>query len=70
MSEECTLCQYVDNICVKLPTEESRRKCRELSQRVMKGEVDGLTARRELLKHVDEHTFNKIVQDALKTNFS
>jgi hypothetical protein len=67
---ECTLCQYIDGICDKLPTEESRRKCKELSQRVMKGEVDGLTARRELLKHVDEHIFNKIVQEVLKTSFS
>jgi hypothetical protein len=62
---ECTLCRYVDNICERLPTEESRQKCRELSQRVMRGEVDGKTARQELLRYVDEQTFSKAVQEVL-----
>jgi len=65
MSEECSLCRVVDNICERLPTEEARQKCKEFSQRVMKGEVDGKTARQELLKHVDLVTFEKAVREVL-----
>jgi hypothetical protein len=62
---ECPLCNVVDAVCERLPTEEARRKCKEISQRVMKGEIDGATARRELLKHIDEETFDRIVHEAL-----
>jgi hypothetical protein len=65
MNEECLLCEVVDNICDKLPTEEAKRRCKELSDRVMKGEVDGKTARRELLKHVDPLTLEKVVRKVL-----
>lgn len=59
------MCKIVDNICEKLPTEEARRKCKELSSKVMKGEMDGTTARQELLKYVDEKTLKKAVQEVL-----
>jgi hypothetical protein len=62
---ECQLCKIVDYACDRLPTEEARRRCKELSQRVMKGELDGESARQELLKHVDKETFEKVVREAL-----
>jgi hypothetical protein len=65
MSESCELCQYIDGICEKLPTDEAKRRCKELSQRVMEGEVDGKTARQELLKHVDPVTLEKAVREVL-----
>jgi hypothetical protein len=65
VSEECLLCKVVDNICDVLPTEESKRKCKELTKRIERGEVDGTTARQELLKHIDEKTFDKIVRETL-----
>jgi hypothetical protein len=66
---ECGLCKVVDNICERLPTEEARKKCKELSDKVMKGEIDGATARQELLKHVDEKTLKKAVQEVLSSSF-
>jgi hypothetical protein len=65
VSEECLLCKVVDNICDVLPTDEAKRKCKELTKRIEKGEVDGTTARQELLKHIDEKTFDKIVRETL-----
>ena len=65
MSEVCSLCRVVDNICERLPTEEARQKCKELVKKVEKGEIDGRSARQELLKHVDRETFNRIVRETL-----
>jgi hypothetical protein len=62
---ECALCRVVDSVCERLPTEEAREKCRELSQKVMRGEVDGGSARRELLRYVDEETFSRAVREVL-----
>jgi hypothetical protein len=69
VESECGLCKVVDNICERLPTEEARKKCKELSDKVMKGEIDGTTARQELLKHVDEKTLKKAVQEVLSSSF-
>jgi hypothetical protein len=66
---ECSLCLIVDNICDRLPNEESKVKCKELSKKVMKGEIDGMSARKELLKHVDERTFRRIVDEVLKEKY-
>jgi len=68
MSEACELCKQVDNICDRLPTEEARRKCKELSQRVICGELDGQTARQELLKYVDAKTFERVVKEIIRSD--
>jgi len=65
MSEECSLCRVVDNICERLPTEEARQKCKELTRKIEKGEIDGRSARQELLKYVDRETFNRVVRETL-----
>jgi len=66
MAMECTLCKYVDNVCERLPSEEARRKCKEITQKLMKGDIDGETARREMLKYVPEEDFKRAVKEALK----
>jgi hypothetical protein len=66
---ECSLCLIVDNICDRLPNEESKVKCKELSKKVIKGEIDGISARKELLKHVDEKTLIKVVDEVLLEKF-
>jgi hypothetical protein len=58
----------VNNICERLPIEEARRKCKELSDRIIKGEIDGATARQELLKYVDAETLKKAVQEVLSSS--
>jgi len=68
VESECGLCKIVDNICERLPTEEARKKCKELSGKVLKGEMNGATARQELLKYVDEKTLKKAVQEVLSSS--
>jgi hypothetical protein len=65
MSEECSLCRVVDDICERLPTEEARQKCKELTRKIERGEIDGRSARQELFKYVDRETFSRIVQETL-----
>jgi len=68
MSEECSLCRIVNNVCDSLPDVKAKLKCKELSDKVIKGEIDGSLARQELLKYVDEKTLaaivNKVLQEA------
>jgi hypothetical protein len=49
--EECPLCDVIDRFCDYLP-EDKRQLCRDLAEKIKKGEIGGKEARDILVREV------------------
>jgi hypothetical protein len=49
--EECPLCDILDRFCNSLP-EDKRQLCRDLAEKIKRGEIGGKEAREILIREV------------------